>query len=346
LVDSSGCQSHYAADPSSVVRLVTCGEPTLARMRRDGKASAARIAASEAALSRTTRDVLSEWFDQARRLSTAREHHGLRGTAFRDFAKSIRIDGSDAFKLERLDGHRETVFQMCEKMATEALSRGAVFRWPSSRAALEMVLPHKILKDRWDTAPASVKSNSWGRLTTKSTSNYMQDQDDQPDDVVIGDEWQTPQHLFRFLDSLYRFTVDVAASESNTKCKRFWTRDTDGLARTWRTTDIHWMNHPYSQSASWVRKAHDPSKRGVVSVALLPNRSATGWYRDYVVPSALIVQLHGHIPFYRKSSAAPYMMSGAPFATLVAIWPQSAGKRILKFTKPVASVIMDMPPLD
>jgi site-specific DNA-methyltransferase (adenine-specific) len=330
----------------SVVRLVTPGEPTLAQMRRDGKASAARIAASEATISRTSRDILSEWFDQAHRLAIAREHHGLRGTAFRGFAKSIRVDGSDAFKLEQLDGHRETVFQLCEKMAIDARSRGTVFRWPSWRKALEITLPHKVPTGRWDMAPASIRNNPWGRLTTKPGPNYVQDQDDQLDDVVIGDEWQTPQHLFRFLNSLYVFTVDVAASESNTKCKRFWTRDTDGLARTWKTTDVHWMNHPYSQSALWVRKAHEASKRGVVTVALLPNRSATGWYRDYVVPSALIVQLHGRIPFYRENSAAPYMMSGAPFASLVAIWPQSAGKRILKFTKPVATVIMDMPSLD
>jgi len=122
----------------SVIGLVTSQELTLARLKRDGKASAARIAASEADIIRSSRDVLSEWFDQAHRLAVARAHHGLRGTAFREFARSIGVGSSDAFKLEQLDGHRDVVFAACEEMATDALSREREFRWPSWRKALEI----------------------------------------------------------------------------------------------------------------------------------------------------------------------------------------------------------------
>jgi phage N-6-adenine-methyltransferase len=164
---------------------------------------------------------------------------------------------------------------------------------------------------------------------------------------MIGVEWQTPPHFYRFLDSLYGFTVDVAATKANAKCRKFWTTETDGLAQTWKTSDVHWMNYPYSQSALWVKKAHEASKRGVITVALLPNRSATNWYRDYVVPSALIVQLHGRVPFLSGvAPSATRTMSGAPFASLLAIWPLSAGQRILKFTQPVHTVLMEMPPMD
>jgi phage N-6-adenine-methyltransferase len=331
-----------------VVRLVTSQELTIARLKREGKASAARIVASEGDIMRFSRDVLSEWFDQAHRLAVAREHHGLRGTAFREFAKSIGVGSSDAFKLEQLDGHRDAVFAECEKTATDALARGVDFRWPSWRRALEIALPHIVPKGRWGMAPASVKGFVPNR-SDKVQAHYIHRAElaSVPGEwPTEGDEWQTPDRLFQFLNRHYHFTVDVAATAQNKKVRKFYDKARDGLKQDW-ANEIVFMNPPYSEAGKWTKRAQASAKAGAVVVAMLPNRSASGWFRDHVVPDALIVLLHGRIPFFRRETRRPDItMSGAPFASILAIWPVSAGKRILKFTLPTSTVMMEMPPLD
>jgi site-specific DNA-methyltransferase (adenine-specific) len=325
-------------------RLVTFSELTLARLKRDGKASAAKITGLETDIASTSRDVLNEWFDQADRLAAARRHHGLTGAAFRDFAKGIGIGGSDAFKLERLAGQREVVFAACETMALE---QDEPLRYPGWRKALEIALPEivKVPKGRFGMTPPSFRGfvpnrpqyhiHTIGRTTTEVPAEWQTE----------GDEWRTPQHLFDFLARHYPFTVDVAATAANRKVKKFYDKARNGLKQDW-SNEVVFVNPPYSETGKWTRKAADAAKAGAIVVALLPNRSASGWYRDDVVPSAMIVLLHGRIPFYRRETGRrDITMSGAPFASIVAIWPVSAGERILKYTQPTSTVIMEMPPL-
>ena len=46
-------------------------------------------------------------------------------------------------------------------------------------------------------------------------------------------EWSTPQELFDGLNAVYHFTLDAAATAENAKCKRFFTREQDGLSKNW-----------------------------------------------------------------------------------------------------------------
>src|SRR4051812_40636872 len=48
------------------------------------------------------------------------------------------------------------------------------------------------------------------------------------------DEYTTPQHLFNFLDDLFHFTLDVAASTRNTKCAEYYDKALDALAQDWQ----------------------------------------------------------------------------------------------------------------
>ena len=43
-------------------------------------------------------------------------------------------------------------------------------------------------------------------------------------------DWETPQWLFDLLDAEFLFYIDLAASESNTKCRAFMT---DALNHRW-----------------------------------------------------------------------------------------------------------------
>lgn len=50
------------------------------------------------------------------------------------------------------------------------------------------------------------------------------------------DEWATPQGFFDELNEEFRFTLDPAASEENHKCETFFTKEQNGLNRSWGAT--------------------------------------------------------------------------------------------------------------
>ena len=47
------------------------------------------------------------------------------------------------------------------------------------------------------------------------------------------DEWATPQDFFDQLNKEFHFTLDPCANEQNHKCKKFYTKEQDGLSRDW-----------------------------------------------------------------------------------------------------------------
>ena len=58
--------------------------------------------------------------------------------------------------------------------------------------------------------------------------------------------WETPQWLFDKLDHEFHFTIDVASSKENHKCRRYFTEKEDGLSQDW-SNEIVWCNPPYRQ---------------------------------------------------------------------------------------------------
>jgi site-specific DNA-methyltransferase (adenine-specific) len=283
-----------------------------------------------------SRDVLSEWFDQAHRLALARRDHGLKGIAFRQFAADIGVRGSQAFDLVLLDGHRDVIFTKCEVLERQALIAGKPYRWPGWRTALEMIRPEKAPAKQAEPEVRRQLAEAHRRITELEASSRTH--------APVpwqhaSDEWSTPKALFEFFDSHFHFDVDVAATAKNAKCKKFWTKADDGLKRQWSAGRSFWLNPPYSEAGKWAKKAHEAAQSGAVVVGLFANRSATGWYRDYVVPSALVVQLHGRVPFGDRE----IQMSSAPFSSIVVIWPKAEGRRILKHCTPVDVVLLPIP---
>lgn len=50
------------------------------------------------------------------------------------------------------------------------------------------------------------------------------------------DEWSTSQDFFDQLNKEFHFTLDPCADEQNHKCKKFYTKEQDGLSRDWGGT--------------------------------------------------------------------------------------------------------------
>jgi phage N-6-adenine-methyltransferase len=118
------------------------------------------------------------------------------------------------------------------------------------------------------------------------------------------DEWETPQEFFNAVNAVYRFDLDVCATHANAKCERHFTKEEDGLSQSWR--GVCWMNPPYGREISlWVKKAYESSLgTGTVVVCLLPARTDTAWWHDYVIARAESIRfIRGRLRFSGKGPA-------------------------------------------
>jgi phage N-6-adenine-methyltransferase len=113
-----------------------------------------------------------------------------------------------------------------------------------------------------------------------------------------GHEWETPRALFDEWNREFAFTIDGAALEHNAKLPRYWTPITDGLLSPWQGERV-FVNPPFGKEiALWVRKAAREQTRGCpLSVLLVPVRSDTAWWHDFVIPFAEVRFLRGRVRF-------------------------------------------------
>ena len=68
------------------------------------------------------------------------------------------------------------------------------------------------------------------------------------------------------------------------------------------------MNPPYGRKiGKWVKKAHDEVERGVpLVVCLLPARTDTKWFHDYIYGKAEIRFIRGRLKFGGSKNSAPF----------------------------------------
>lgn len=119
------------------------------------------------------------------------------------------------------------------------------------------------------------------------------------------DMWETPQDLFDDLDREFHFDLDVCAIPENAKCKKFYTPEQDGLSQPWDGTC--WCNPPYGRDiGKWVRRALFASVGGATVVMLLPARTDTKWFHDYIYKRAEIRFVKGRLKFGNSKNSAPF----------------------------------------
>jgi phage N-6-adenine-methyltransferase len=118
------------------------------------------------------------------------------------------------------------------------------------------------------------------------------------------DLWSTPQALFDELDRVYQFTLDPCSTKENHKVYNFYTEKEDGLSKNWDGENV-FMNPPYGREiGKWIKKASE-SKNGIV-VCLLPARTDTKWFHDYIYGKAEIRFIKGRLKFGDSKNSAPF----------------------------------------
>lgn len=126
------------------------------------------------------------------------------------------------------------------------------------------------------------------------------------------DDWATPDAFFKKLDDEFAFDIDVCASDKNAKCEKYFTTLDNGLSQEWVGTC--WMNPPYGRViGEWVKKAYNSAKNGAIIVGLLPARTDTKWFHEYIYGKAEIRFVRGRLKF-------GWCKNSAPFPSMVVIW--------------------------
>lgn len=118
------------------------------------------------------------------------------------------------------------------------------------------------------------------------------------------DDWTTPDDFFKKLDEKYNFTLDPCASDDNHKCKKYYTKEDDGLSKPWSGTVF--MNPPYGREIKlWMEKAYNESLKGTTVVCLVPARTDTAWWHDYAMKGD-IEFIRGRLKFGNSKNSAPF----------------------------------------
>ncbi|MCP3475071.1 phage N-6-adenine-methyltransferase [Bradyrhizobium sp. CCGUVB1N3] len=127
------------------------------------------------------------------------------------------------------------------------------------------------------------------------------------------EEWPTPRDLFEELDNEFRFTLDPCATPFNTKCRKFFTSDDNGLLQDWGKERV-FCNPPYGRHMwEWARKCFLASENGALVVMLAHARTDTRWFHEWVYRKAKLRFLRGRVRFGHGTQSAP-------FPSLIAIY--------------------------
>ena len=112
--------------------------------------------------------------------------------------------------------------------------------------------------------------------------------------------WGTPPEVFDPLNKEFGFTLDVAANSDNAKANKFFTPQDNGLVQPWGG-NICWCNPPYGKDVvKWCKKALKESETGATTVMLIPCKTNTNWWHDFVIPFAEIRFLRGRVRFIQN----------------------------------------------
>ena len=128
------------------------------------------------------------------------------------------------------------------------------------------------------------------------------------------DQWATPQDFFDELNKEFSFDLDPCADENNHKCERYFTKERDGLKMDWGGSRV-FCNPPYGREiGEWVRKCYEEGhKEGTIVVMLIPARTDTKYFHDYILNRAELRFVRGRLRFGDAET-------GAPFPSMVVIF--------------------------
>lgn len=114
--------------------------------------------------------------------------------------------------------------------------------------------------------------------------------------------WRTPKALFQALDAEFHFDHDPCPTRPQA----------DGLESNWG--NINYVNPPYGREISkWIQKGYGEFLKGKTVVFLLPSRTDTAWWHDFIMKATEIRFIRGRLKFDDQKKPAPFPSAIAVF---------------------------------
>ena len=108
-------------------------------------------------------------------------------------------------------------------------------------------------------------------------------------------DWKTPSAVYNMLDAEFHFDFDPCPSNPGF----------DGLSVDWG--DCSFCNPPYGREIpKWVAKGYLESQKGKTVVFLVPSRTDTRWWHDYIMKAKEIRFIKGRLKFGNATNSAPF----------------------------------------
>lgn len=130
-------------------------------------------------------------------------------------------------------------------------------------------------------------------------------------------KWCTPRDFFNEINLKYNFNLDPCCTKKSNLCKNYFTVEEDGLKQSWKGFRA-FVNPPYGREiGKWVQKCYEENIiNNVFSVMLIPSRTDTKWFHNFILGKAEIIFIKGRLKFIdldytgkeedRKISPAPF----------------------------------------
>ena len=88
--------------------------------------------------------------------------------------------------------------------------------------------------------------------------------------------------LYKGTKPVDKFDCDVCCSNDNVPAKVHYTYpEHNGLTEHWM--DYNWCNPPFNECPKWVKKAYAEQQLGRTSILLIPVRTETAYWHDYIL---------------------------------------------------------------
>jgi len=116
------------------------------------------------------------------------------------------------------------------------------------------------------------------------------------------DTYNTPDHVFKQLNDIFNFDLDVACDSSNVKCPDgfMFDKGQNGLTESWANRRI-FCNPPFSTKSKWIEKAVMEVEKNrcpiVVMVLPLNSMSASSFHYFVIRGGYFFEVLKGRISF-------------------------------------------------
>lgn len=138
-------------------------------------------------------------------------------------------------------------------------------------------------------------------------------------------DWETPPEVFQPLLNEFGFTLDPCCTDKTAKCYFHFTEKEDGLSQSWEGHTV-FVNPPYGRDLKkWVKKSAAEAATGTTIVMLIPARTDTHYFHDYIYGKAEIRFPRGRIKFLDNGVAK----GGAPFPSMVVVFRKNWWQKLM-----------------